>query len=124
TDLVRLAAGAPGRLLAETELAEAMTRARQILDAAASNDRALPFQVALGQGFSGARGRFTDTLDALVALLHDRAERAARASRDEQASGAARPAYLIEEAKGLAGGNVNPQLIRASLVRRLSPLLR
>ena len=38
-------------------------------------------RVALSQGASGARGKFSDTLDALTVLLHERARSAAARGR-------------------------------------------
>jgi len=123
-DLVRLAGGAPGRLLARRELLEALGRARRLLEAAASDDRGMLFSVALSQGFSRARGAFSDTLDALTTLLRDRVEQGTTRALGYQAAGAARAIAAVEEAKEQAEGNVNPQLITASLLSRLSPLLR
>ena len=116
--------GAPGRLLERDSWAEATAQARQILDVAISPDRASRYRLAFAQGSSRARGSFSDTLDALEVLLHDRVRRAAGAGDDLAAVGAARSLGLVERAKEQATGNVNPQLLTAALLRDLSALLR
>ena len=123
-DLVRLAAGAPGRLMSSDELSAALTNARRMLEAAASADPSPRFKVALAQGGRGARGRFTDTLDALTTLLHDRAREAADRGQEDRARGVATAAAIVEEIKELTDSNVNPQLLTASLLRRLAPLVK
>jgi DNA polymerase-3 subunit delta' len=124
SELLRLAGGAPGKLIARDAWAAALTQARRLLDAARSPDRGTRMRAALGQGASGARGKFSDTLEALTVLLHDRSAAAARKGDDREAAGAARAIDAIEEAKELADGNVNPQLLTASLLRQISPLVR
>lgn len=114
---VRLAAGAPGTLLANAPAADATAAARSLLDA--SGDRAARYRRALKQGAAGARGAFSDTLDALTVLVHARARDAA-AHGDADAARAADDAMrAIERAKTYADSNVNPQLITASLLRSL-----
>jgi DNA polymerase-3 subunit delta' len=80
--------------------------------------------VSLSQGASGARGKFSDTLEALTVLLHDRSRTAAKKGDERTAVGAARAIEAVERAKELADGNVNPQLVTASLLRELAPLVR
>jgi DNA polymerase-3 subunit delta' len=123
-ELVRLAGGAPGRLVAEDELMAALNAARRMLESALSPDPGTRHKVALVQGGRGARGRFSDTLDALTTLLHERARVATRKGKVDEARGAASAVAIVEEIKELAMGNVNPQLLTASLLRRLSPLVR
>jgi hypothetical protein len=77
----------------------------------------------MSQGGMGARGKFSDMLDALTVLLHERARSAAQKGFERQASGAARAVSVVEEAKERASGNVNPQLVAASLLQSLAPLL-
>jgi hypothetical protein len=87
-----------------------------------SGDDATVFRAAFVQGTAKARGRFSDTLDVLSALLHDRVR--STAGRDDRvASGAAAAVDAVERAKELASGNGNPELITASLLREISPLL-
>ncbi len=121
---MRLAAGAPGRLLASQETSAASDAARRILEVALSGDKGKALRLAMGQGVSGARGAFTDILDALTVALHRRTRDAVSASDERAASNAARAIAMLEESKQLAGGNVNPQLITANLLFDLSRILR
>jgi DNA polymerase-3 subunit delta' len=122
-EIVRLAGGAPGRLIGADAWRLALSEAKRLLDAAAAHDRGPSMRVALGQSPGGARGKFSDTLDALTMLLHERARLAATRGENRAAAGAARAVDAVEEIKELAGGNVNPQLLTASLLRRLQPLV-
>jgi DNA polymerase III subunit delta' len=124
TELIRSAAGAPGRLAERDAWFAAMDQATRFLDAASSPDRGRRARVALGQGASGARGRFSETLDALTVLLHDRAEAATARGEDHRARGAAQAIAVVERTKELATGNVNPQLLTASLFHDLASLVR
>ena len=120
TSTLEMANGAPGELLAGGERNAAVAGARKILEAAESGDRAAALRVAFAQGASGARGRFTDTLDALAVLLHDRT-RARVAGGDERAAErSARAIDAVERARELASGNVSPNLVTANLFRGLA----
>jgi DNA polymerase-3 subunit delta' len=119
----RLAAGAPGALLARGEWADAVSRARRMLDAATNRDRREQFRSALGQGSSKARGAFSTSLDALTTLLHERVRASAERGNAHGASRAAQALDVVEEAKERATGNMNPQLITSDLLRRLEALL-
>lgn len=121
--LVQLAGGAPGRLIGREAWEAALGQARRMLDAAGAPDRGTRMRVAMSQGGMGARGKFSDMLDALTVLLHERARSAAQKGFERQASGAARAVSVVEEAKERASGNVNPQLVAASLLQSLAPLL-
>ncbi len=123
-DLIALAGGAPGRLVGREASQSALAMAERLLEAAASLDRAPRLRISLGQGMRGARGKFSDTLDALTALLHQRARLAAIRGNEAEALGAARAMDAVERAKELSNGNVNPQLVTASLLRTLAPLVR
>lgn len=123
-DVVRLAGGAPGRLVSRDAWKAALAQAAKILEAAGSPDRGPAMRVSLSQGAAGARGKFSDTLDALTVLLHDRARTAARKGDERSALAAARAIQAVEDAKEHAYHNVNPQLLTASLLRRMSPSLR
>lgn len=123
-DLVAQAGGAPGRVLAGAALREARTQAQRLLDAASSSDRAAGYRVAFTQGAARARGSFSDTLDALEVLLHDRVRESVRSGNDALASGAARSLEVVERTKEQAAGNVNPQLLTAALIRDMSALLK
>lgn len=123
-DLLRAAAGAPGRLVDRDAWTAALAQATRFLDAAASADRGRRARVALGIGGTGARGKFSQTLDALTSLLHERAHSAAARGDDLRARGAAHAVAVVEHTKELATGNVNPQLLTAALLRDLAPLVR
>lgn len=120
---IRLAGGAPGRLLAAQETSAASDAARRLLEVALSGDRARLLRISLGQGSSGARGTFTDILEALTVELHQRSRSAVAQSDERTARNAARAVTLVEESKQMAGGNVSPQLITASLLTELSRVL-
>jgi DNA polymerase-3 subunit delta' len=119
----RVANGAPGRLLAEAEWADAMARARRMLDAATNRDRREQMRTSLMQGSNRARGAFTTALDALTTLLHERIRVSVERGNGSVAVGSARALDAIELAKERATGNVNPQLITSGLLRELEELL-
>ncbi len=120
---LRTAAGSPGRLLGTLATASATDTAKRLLDVALSGDRGRIFKAALSLKPSGARGSFSDVLDALTVALHHRT-RSAIADADERAArNAARAMSLVEDSKRMAGGNVNPQAITASLLIDLARLL-
>jgi DNA polymerase III subunit delta' len=119
----RLAAGAPGVLLAGGEWGEALSRARRMLDAASSHDRREQMRTALTQGSSKARGAFSTALDALTTLLHERVRDAADRGNAPVATSAVRALDEVELAKERASGNVSPQLITSELLRKLEGLL-
>jgi DNA polymerase-3 subunit delta' len=121
---VRLAGGAPGRLLAAGVTSTAAEGARRMLDAAAGSADAGRHRLAFTQKAAGARGDFTDTLHALTTLLHERAREAAVRRDEGRALAASRAVESVERAKALAGGNVNPQLVTAALLRDLARVLR
>ena len=122
--LLALAHGAPGALLAQTATGAALERARRILDAAAGPDRAERFRTAFVQGSARARGEFSDALDALTLLLHQRAKAAVEHQDGRAAFGAARAVEAVEHAKESAQGNANPQLVAINLIRELEAALR
>jgi DNA polymerase-3 subunit delta' len=119
----RIAAGAPGSLLAGAEWADALARAGRMLDAASGGDRREQMKTALLQGSSKARGAFTTALDALTSLLHERVREATERGQDRMAASAARALDEVELAKERAAGNVSPQLITSELVRQLEGIL-
>ena len=91
---------------------------------AATGDDAARFRAAFRQGGAGARGGFTASLDALTALLHEKAQIAARSDQSEAAAGFARAIALVEDTKRIAQQNANPQLLTANLLMDLAPLVR
>lgn len=120
---LRLAAGAPGRLLEADVRIGAREGARRLLESATGreSDR---YRVAFSQSIAGARGGFSDMLDELTVLVHERVREAVDQRDERRAGAAARVIDAIEDAKAMAHGNVNPQLITASLLQRLSSELR
>jgi len=114
------AGGAPGRLLAIADRSEAIADAKLLLDAALSGSAAARYQAAFSQGGRRARGGFSDTLDALTALLHERARRAVDRSDRVTAMAAVRGVEAVERAKEWSAGNVNPQLLSESRVHALA----
>lgn len=123
-DAVQRAAGAPGMLLSPENDAVIWTRATEIVDAATSPDVARRHGVALGQGAWGARGQFSDVLDAVTAQLHQRSRQAALAGDGDSAVRFARAVDFVEEAKTMTETNVNPALVTADLLDRLAHSLR
>jgi len=119
-DLVRLAAGAPGALIAADEREGAVDNAQRLLESALSGDRSKTIRVAMAQGASRARGRFADTLDELTTLLAERARTAVTRGDERAALGASRAIASVEEAKSLIPNNVSPALIAATLLRELT----
>ena len=121
---VRAAAGAPGRLLTGADDAKATMNARKIIDAATSGRRALVYSTAVSQGAAGARGAFTDTLDALVELLGERARDALHRKDQASAASASKAVDAVLQAQTYANGNVSPQIIAAKLIRELATTLK
>jgi DNA polymerase III subunit delta' len=123
-DLVAEAGGAPGRLLGGGEERDAGEAARRLIAAAEGRDRQAVLRLLLGQGGSRARGAYSDMLDALTVQLHARARSAVDRGDAGAAWGASRAVAAVEEAKEMAAGNVNPQLITSSLMRTLAEAFR
>jgi DNA polymerase-3 subunit delta' len=124
TTLVTLARGAPGMLLGHADAGGARARAKRMLDAAAtpaaSADR---LALALSAGASRARAGFTDTLDALTAELHARTRDQVARNQEGAALASASAVDAVERARTLAGGNVSPQLLTATLLAELAETL-
>jgi DNA polymerase III subunit delta' len=120
---VRLAAGAPGKLFTKMGQSAATETAKRFVRAALSRDRAALRTLALSQGGSGARGHFSDMLEALTFELAERARQAVAAGDDAAAVGASRAIAHVEASKQLTTTNVNPQLIADSLLRGLAQTL-
>jgi DNA polymerase-3 subunit delta' len=118
-ELVLLAHGAPGALIGAESSALAFERARALLDAARRGHEHV-MRAAFVQSSSKARGQFTDVLDAMTVLLHERSRDAARAGDGAAAAASARAVRFVEEAKRSAEGNVSPQLLSARLLGQLA----
>ncbi|MBX6363348.1 MAG: hypothetical protein IRZ00_05725 [Gemmatimonadetes bacterium] len=146
--IARLAQGAIGRALGflpddgEPGPLEALRQqALELLEAASAAPAMRRLAAALAVGPAGGRGAFTDLLEALSLWLRDLAATAAGApeqvvntdAADRLAAlasrlpgadlAAANGIRLVEEARALAYGNVNPQLILAWLLRSLHATL-
>jgi DNA polymerase-3 subunit delta' len=117
---VRAAAGAPGALLTGEADARATVNARRIVDAATSARRSALPAAALSQGSFGARGAFSDTLEALLALLGERARDALHRGDTPAAAAATKAVDSVLKAQTWTETNVSPQLITSRLLRDLS----
>jgi DNA polymerase III subunit delta' len=127
-EAIARAGGAPGELLAGEATAISFAAARRLLEAAlqpstpaGTADR---IKAAAKQGVAGARGAFSDMLDALTVLLHDRARQLVFAGHDSAARRTASALLHVEDAKQRAQGNVSPQLLSAALLHALHRTLQ
>jgi DNA polymerase-3 subunit delta' len=121
---VRTAAGAPGRLLSGADEARATISARKIMDVAIGARASPRYAMALAQGSTAARGAFSDTLDALIALLGERVRDAMHRGDNKSAAAASRAVDAVLRAQTVAANNVSPQVITARLIRDLGETLR
>jgi len=145
TRVARLAQGSIGRALGflpmgdePGPLEDIRRQARALLEAAIAGTAARRAAAALNVAPAGARGAFSSVLEALAIWVRDLATVCAGApeltlnsdavpdlqalARRLPSATAAAPLMLrhVEEARTLAYGNVNPQLILATLLNRLS----
>ena len=120
---VALAAGAPGRLFGDESRGRSIIAARKLIDAALASNQSVRHAATMGIGGSGARGSFTDTLDAMLVLIGERMRSALHEADDARALGASRAADAVGRARERASGNVNPQLITAQLLLELAESL-
>jgi len=111
---VAVAEGCIGRLLAAGDRAAGSGAAAERFRAALSGGPVQRYAFALSQQPFQARGAFTEMLDGLLEQLRDQA----RAGRETEKVVAAIAQVL--EARGLAQGNVNPQLVAAVLAGDLA----
>ena len=118
-----IASGAPGILLADEARGKAIRAARRLIDAAVSPNESARYAALMGVGSSGARGAFSDTLDAILILVGERMRAALHESDEARALRASRAADAVARARTQADGNVNPQLIAARLLRDLASSL-
>jgi hypothetical protein len=120
TQRVNLAAGAPGRLFGGAAQGEAIDQAQRMFKAATSGRRAERIRAAMAQGSSRARGGYSDALDALNRLLHERLQSAADAGRADEALKASHAIAEVERIRQFTTQNVNPQLLTASLLDHIA----
>ena len=118
-----LAAGAPGMLLGGSARADAETQARRILDAI-DGQVADRYRVAFSQGVSKARGPYSDALEALTGLLHERVRGAVERGDERRALATTRAIDCVEQARERASRNANPQLVTAGLIGDLLEVMR
>ena len=123
-DRAQLAAGAPGTLFGDDTRGRAMAAARKLLDAATAPHVSARHAAAMTVGGFGARGSFTDILDSITIILSERMRAALHDGNEHRALAVSRAADLVGNARLRAGGNVNPQLLVAGLLRDLSVALR
>lgn len=115
--ILERASGAPGALLAGTSHDTAAAHASLWLKAL-RGDTSDRFIAVLSEKPAGARGAFSDALDALEGMLHERL-RAAVDDASPHAASLTRAQDAIEGARERASHNVNPALITAELLREL-----
>ncbi|MFN2398599.1 MAG: hypothetical protein ABR543_08145 [Gemmatimonadaceae bacterium] len=121
-DRIHLASGAPGTLLADHREGDPMAMARTFVNAAFEG-RPAQMRASLALGSSGARGFFSDVLDATCALLAQHARESADRNEPGRALAFAKAIDAAEMAKTRAYSNVNPQLVGTALLREMSSLL-
>jgi len=123
-DKTQAAGGRPGILFGDEARDKAMATARRLLDAAAAPHASARHAAALSIGATGARGSFTDILDALLIILGERMRAALHDGNEQRAFAVSKASDLVGDARIRASGNVNPQLLAAGLLRELSEALR
>lgn len=127
TDAIGRAGGAPGDLLAIESTGASFATARRLLESAllpaTPAGSAERIKTAARQGSSGARGAFSDMLDALTVLLHERARTLVASGHEADARRTAAAIIDVENTKRRAHNNVSPQLLSASLLRALHRVL-
>lgn len=124
-ELVRLAGGAPGRLLTSigTEHREAAALARRLMEAGASGSRARWLRAAAALGGTRARSGFAATMEQLAIELRERLRDAVAAGAHARARAIIHAISELELARERARGNVNPQLAGLALARALAEAL-
>jgi DNA polymerase-3 subunit delta' len=123
-DRLLLAQGAPGLLLSTGVRKSAVDTARKWIETVTSGNRAELLKAAFVQGHSGARGGYSDTLDALTLALYERMKSSTERQDVAVASSSSRAIELVEEAKRLADANVSPLLISTKLLTDLATVLK
>jgi DNA polymerase-3 subunit delta' len=116
--------GAPGLLFAAAASRDAFQTARAFLADVTTGRTSANIKAAFALGASGARGGFSDFLDALTQVVHARVRQAVAENNHDGARAGAAAIAAIEDAKQLASGNVSPQLLGMKLARSLSGVPR
>jgi DNA polymerase-3 subunit delta' len=98
-----------------------MKIAKSMVDAA-DGSRGDRIRAAFALSSAGARGGFSELLDALTVVLHGRIREASNTGNAHAGERASRAIDLVEGAKLRASGNVNPQLIASAMIRAMSEL--
>jgi len=122
------AGGTPGALFGGEPMQGAFTSARLLLEAALApstpDGQAQRLKVAAKQGVAGARGAFSDMLDALTHLLHARTQQLVAQGAEREARRTTMAIPVVERAKELTQRNAMPNLQTAALLADLHRLLR
>ena len=92
---LEIASGAPGTLFGDDARAKAMASARKLLDAATSRQLSHRHAAAMSVGAAGARGGFTDILDALIIILGERMRAALHDGNAKRALAVSRASDLV-----------------------------
>jgi hypothetical protein len=100
-----IAGGAPGQLLGDEARGRAIRAARKLLDAALAPNESARHAAVLGVGAAGARGAFSDTLDAMLMLVGERMRAALHDADEARALRASRAADSVARALDQASGN-------------------
>jgi DNA polymerase-3 subunit delta' len=115
--------GAPGDLFAGDSMSAAFANARVLLEAALAprtpDGTTMRIKAAAKQGVAGARGAFSDTLDALTHLLHARTVQLVQAGRESDARRMASVLPHVEAIKSKTQNNVSPNLLTAALLQSM-----
>jgi len=90
SERLSLAGGAPGELFGDEARGRAIRAARKLLDAALAPKESARHAAVLAVGASGARGAFSDTLDAMLMLVGERMRAALHDSDEARALAASR----------------------------------
>jgi DNA polymerase-3 subunit delta' len=116
TQWIEVAAGAPGRLLNAGATTSATDAARRLIGALSAPGVERTSRIALAQGSAGARGAFTDVLEAVALELRASMRAAVHQGDTQTAQRLGTCIERVEDAKALAQGNVNPQLIASDML--------
>lgn len=116
TQWIEMAEGAPGRLLATSATTKESETARRLISSVSAASRERETREAMRMASYGARGGFADVLEAMATELRASMQAAVSGGKEALARGLARSIERVEDAKILAYGNVNPQLITSELL--------